>query len=178
MRTSPDARENSNVALATSVLRQGGTIFLKAWGTSMLPSVWPGDVLTIRSIASTEISPGDIVLVLDRDRLVIHRLLGRHMDPSLQAWMTKGDSMPDDDPPTSHFALLGRVVSIRRGARELTPGRKVSRVQALIASRASASNRFRSILLRLHAWRVHSASLSDTFAAPFRSIRLGSDDCY
>ncbi len=177
MRTVAGARENSNAALAMSVLRHGGTIFLKAWGTSMLPSVWPGDVLTIVSAACTEIAPGDIVLVLGRDHIVVHRLLGQRRDTSLQAWTTKGDAMPESDPPATDSALLGRVVSIRRGVRDLIPGRQVSRIQSLVASLASRSDRFRSILLRLHAWRVNSVSPSATFAAPFRTMRLSSDDC-
>jgi signal peptidase len=179
MQTAPEDRENSNAALATSVLRQGGTIALKAWGTSMLPALWPGDVLTIVGALSTEIVPGDIVLVLRNDRIFAHRLLGRHKDASLRAWITKGDAMSDNDPPAPESALLGRVVSIRRYGRDLTPGRQISRLQSLIASLASESDRFRSLLLRLHAREEPAPPQDsfDSFAARLRRTRSDSNDC-
>jgi hypothetical protein len=150
---------------------------MRAWGTSMLPSVWPGDVLTIVGATSTEIAPGDIVLVLGRDCIFVHRLLGRHKDASLQAWITKGDAMPRNDPPASDSALLGRVVSIRRGVRDLTPHRQVSRLQSLIALLACRSGRFRSTLLRLQGGRSKSLSGGQNVAPPFRTMTLNSDDC-
>ena len=68
-----DVREDTKLGLAAELLRGGGTVHLKAWGTSMLPSVWPGDLLTIQSAADDEVVPGDIVLVLRDNRFFVHR---------------------------------------------------------------------------------------------------------
>ena len=58
-----EAREAHKLDLAAEVLSAGGTIRLQALGTSMLPSIWPGDVLSIERPPGQEIVPGDIVLV-------------------------------------------------------------------------------------------------------------------
>jgi signal peptidase len=170
MQIAPDARENSKLALAMSVLRRGGTIFLKARGTSMLPAVWPGDVLTVQGAACAEIVPGDIVLALGMDRIFVHRLVGRNEDSPGPWWVTKGDAMPHADPPEASSDLLGRVVSIRRGSRDLLPRRQVSRVHSLLGSLACRSDRFRNILLRVHALRVRTASLDESFTAALRTM--------
>ena len=50
----PEAREDDpKLDLAAEILRRCGTVQLKAWGTSMLPSVWPGDLLTTIRIPAT-----------------------------------------------------------------------------------------------------------------------------
>jgi hypothetical protein len=42
-------RQDSKYGLATEVLRCFGEISLKATGASMLPTVWPGDLLNIET---------------------------------------------------------------------------------------------------------------------------------
>jgi hypothetical protein len=49
--------------LAAEILGSRRRLRLKALGTSMLPTVWPGDVLTIESAACEETGPGDTVLL-------------------------------------------------------------------------------------------------------------------
>lgn len=142
----------------------------------MLPCVWPGDVLTIVGDA-TNIVAGDIVLVLCGDRVIVHRFIGRHNSPSFPVWITKGDSNPDNDPPAADSCVLGRVVSIRRGGRDFTPERELSRIQSMVALLASRSDRFRSILLRLYARGKELASSQNTSAASFRTMQLSADDC-
>jgi len=41
------ARETLGCELAAEVLRSSGRLRLRATGTSMLPAVWPGDVLSV-----------------------------------------------------------------------------------------------------------------------------------
>ena len=57
MPSMPEDREDLKLGLAAEMLRCHGTIYLKAWGTSMLPSVWPGDLLTIQGAAYDEVVP-------------------------------------------------------------------------------------------------------------------------
>jgi tetratricopeptide (TPR) repeat protein len=49
--------------LAATLLRAGGSIRIKALGTSMLPTIWPGDILHIEGKACGELAIGDVVVV-------------------------------------------------------------------------------------------------------------------
>ena len=71
------ARETLGCELAAEVLRSWGRLRLRATGASMLPAVWPGDVLSVRSQGVVEALPGDIVLFGREGRLVAHRVVER-----------------------------------------------------------------------------------------------------
>jgi len=61
--------------LAAEVLRSYGRLRLRANGASMLPAVWPGDILHVRRQGVAEALPGDIVLFGREGRLVAHRVV-------------------------------------------------------------------------------------------------------
>jgi signal peptidase I len=147
--------EGLKLTLAAEVLRQNLTVHLRAWGTSMLPALWPGDLLTIQSVTDDQLRPGDIVLVLDNGRFLIHRLIEKQHDQGLSHLITRGDAMPQNDPPANISDFLGRVVRIRRGNQSFVPSRRVSRINSVRAWLLCHSNRFRSLSLRFHAARLH-----------------------
>ena len=109
MPAAPETPEDPKLGLAAEILRCRGTIHLKAWGASMLPSVWPGDLLTIQSAAHEEVVPGDIVLVLRGKRFFVHRTVEIQRGRDCFSWITRGDAMPHNDPPAAASELLGRV---------------------------------------------------------------------
>lgn len=127
------AREDSKLGLVAEMLRCHGRVQLKAWGTSMLPSVWAGDLLTIESARYDEVVPGDIVLVLRDKRFFIHRLVEGGRGQNCVSLITRGDALPHNDPPAAASELLGRVVRIRRANRDFAPRRRVSRVHSCLA---------------------------------------------
>src|ERR1700694_5722465 len=98
------AHEGYKLELAAEVLSSGGTIRLQALGTSMLPSIWPGDVLSIERKADEEIVPGDIVLVARQNRFFVHRLIERNN----AHWITRGDALPCNDEPAEEVQVLGK----------------------------------------------------------------------
>jgi len=69
------SRETVGCKLAAEVLRSTGELRLRVTGTSMLPAVWPGDVLSVRGGDVTEALPGDIVLFGREGKLVAHRVV-------------------------------------------------------------------------------------------------------
>jgi signal peptidase I len=103
--------------LTADVIRQFGEARFKVTGTSMLPSVWPGDVITVRRQSAAELSLGQIVLCYRNQAFVAHRVVGER-DEGL---ITRGDSLPYDDPPFSESEVLGAVVSIVRNGRPVEP---------------------------------------------------------
>ena len=143
--------ENPKLNLAVETLGCRGTVRVKAWGTSMLPSLWPGDLLTIESIAHDAIIPGDIVLVLRDQRFFIHRLVETRRHENCISFVTKGDAMPNNDPPAAAPELLGRVAGVRRGNRSFVPSRQVSPVQSAVAWTLFRVQRFRNLIFGIKA---------------------------
>lgn len=125
----------------------------------MLPAVWPGDLLTIQRVVCDEIAAGDIVLVLRDDRFCIHRLVGWQLGRDGLLSVTRGDAMPQDDPPAAASEVLGRVASIRRGNRSFVPSRRISMLCSALAWMLCRWSRFRSLTLRIHGAYSQAVSL-------------------
>jgi len=115
------ARETLGCELAAEVLRSSGKLHLRATGASMLPAVWPGDILSVRNHDTAEALPGDIVLFAREGRLVAHRVVERTLCQDRIQWVTRGDSVSDNDAPISSHELLGRVTAIVRDHRRIAP---------------------------------------------------------
>ena len=71
------AREVERCALATESLQASGRLRLQVHGESMLPTLWPGDLVEIRSCSVAEVLPGEIVLAFREGRFFLHRFVGR-----------------------------------------------------------------------------------------------------
>jgi signal peptidase I len=153
-----NARKNASKALVEDVVRSFGTVRLRVLGTSMVPAMLPGDLVSIHRAGLHEISVGDVVLFLQNGRLFIHRVVGGNdssatgntEEPYL---ITRGDRLRHNDPPVSSKELLGRVASIERDSRniELAPDESNS----LFARLLRASDRATYLYLRLGAcWRT------------------------
>lgn len=173
MLSMPEAREDPKLGLAAEILRCRGTVLLKAWGTSMLPSVWPGDLLTIQSAAYDEVVPGDIVLVLRNNHFFVHRLVERRRGQDCLSWITRGDAMPHSDPPAAASELLGRVASIRRANRSFVPSRRVSLLHSALAWMLCRCDRFRNLTLRIYAARLQAGLTrsGQSFRGVFGAVR-------
>lgn len=152
MSTMPLSRASLKVDLAAEVLRRGGIIRLRAWGASMLPSIWPGDWLTIESATFEQVAPGDIVAILQESRFIIHRLIRVEEHSDRTACLTRGDAVPHDDPSISASTLVGRVTSICRATRAFSPSRQVSSSARVFAWLFCHWDQFRSVYLRAHAF--------------------------
>lgn len=167
-------RENRKLGLEVEMLRCHGRIQFKAWGTSMLPSLWPGDLLTIQRAADNEVVSGDIVLVMRANRFFVHRLIERRRVQDCLAWITRGDAMPHNDPPVGASELLGRVASVRRGNSSFVPSRQVSYPNSALAWMLWRWDCFRRLTLRIHAARRQQAGSTPawpSFRGVFGSMR-------
>ena len=146
MAVTSEARDDLKLDLAAEVLRAGGTLRLQALGNSMLPAIWPGDVLCIERSAGDEIVPGDIVLVAGDGRFFIHRLMEKHES----GWITRGDSLPQNDPPVEEVQVLGKVSTIHRKGRAVCPNGRVSPLAAVFAGMLCRWDLLRNVALRMH----------------------------
>ena len=122
MTTTEDLRAAAQRELLVEVARNFGEIRFKATGDSMLPSVWPGDLLTVRRQSFSEFRRGQIVLYErvagENAQLVAHRVVDCSGDRGQQL-ITRGDSLPRNDAPVHEDQILGRVVSISRNGRPI-----------------------------------------------------------
>lgn len=128
------------VELAAASLENTGALRLRVSGSSMLPAVRPGDVLSIRRCAATEARAGDLVLFRRGDRLFVHRVLRA----AAGAVETRGDAMDVPDPPVAAPDLLGKVVAIERRGRAFAPRagtRMLERAAARLFRRSALAGR-------------------------------------
>lgn len=105
-------------ALAVETLRASGHLRLRVRGQSMMPAIWPGDMVEVESCALSDTEPDGIVLSFREGRFFLHRFLDRDGDAG---YMTRGDSMPFPDPAFRSDALLGRVVAVSRNGIPVDP---------------------------------------------------------
>lgn len=137
--------------LAAELVRSFGILHLRVTGCSMLPSVWPGDVLLAHRQEIAKISAGDVVLFTREGRLIAHRTVSTTGDPENPCLITRGDAQLASDPPVTTAELLGKVVFILRAGKWLEPRARLSFPARLVAGLASHSGRLAWILVRLHA---------------------------
>ena len=75
MSSDAHSREQHKHLLASEVLRASGTLRLTAPGHSMLPTLWPGDLLTVEARSIDQVQAGDVVLFTRENRFFVHRVL-------------------------------------------------------------------------------------------------------
>ena len=138
-----DETHQQQISLVCDALRLAGRLRLRVQGASMLPALWPGDVLTVDS-NSEPLVCGDIVMVERDGRLFVHRLVAR--DGSY--WITCGDAVPQNDPPVESRNVLGKIVGIQRGKREWSPRANVSLFEQCVARLLAKSDCLKSLALR------------------------------
>ena len=103
--------------LIADVVRGHGKVLLKVAGASMVPALWPGDVVTVQRCAPQELISGSIIVFRQNQRLVVHRLMHWQEDCAV----TRGDLHPCLDLPTPAGDVIGRVETIERNGRRVSP---------------------------------------------------------
>ncbi len=136
---------------------EGRRVRLKVYGESMLPALWPGDVVEIASCSMEDLLPGDIVLALRDGRLYLHRLVASQPN----GFVLRGDSVPGPDPLFPPEALLGRLVYSAHDIGDLTQrsrpkvSAKWSRAAGMLLCYCGLARR---LTLKLHNRKKASAS--------------------
>jgi len=153
MSETKDVRALAGISLAAEVLASGATVQVRALGSSMLPAVWPGDVLTIEGSSAIAPVPGDIVLALRNQQPCIHRVKEVLNCDGRILWVTRGDAVPQSDPPVEASDLLGKVSCIHRNRRRIVPRRKPLPGSRLFAWMLCRWDRLRSVCLHMHSFR-------------------------
>jgi signal peptidase I len=110
------------VALAEEVLKSSGKLRMMARGSSMIPTIFPGDILLVEHDPLARFRPGDVVLASRGGRFFAHRIVRVTALGGAPRVITRGDSLRQDDPAFSPEQILGRVASLVRGHRQIELG--------------------------------------------------------
>src|SRR5580700_1786408 len=140
--------------LVADVARSHGTVQLKVAGASMVPALWPGDMVTVRRCDLLEIEPDRIIVFRQNERLIVHRMLRWAGDRVV----ARGDARSRCDEPVRTDEVLGRVESILRNGRPVSP--RHSYWQRAIALVMRHSEWFGGLFLRLGS-RIQRLGVSE-----------------
>ncbi|MGH9774407.1 MAG: signal peptidase I [Candidatus Acidiferrales bacterium] len=151
----PETEERARIGLVCELLRQFGALRFRAQGSSMIPSIYPGDILSVRQAAIHEVRCGDVVLYLREAGLCAHRVVRVQANGGQYSLVTRGDALLQDDSPVHKEELLGRVVSVARGVQQarLRGGRPQKRLLVMRWC-VRRSNGLAKALLHLNALRL------------------------
>jgi signal peptidase I len=154
-----EAAHSTKSDLAAEVLRSSGTLRLRVSGSSMLPSIWPGDVLVIRRREIGQVRPGETAFISSHGRLVAHRVKAVQGAAAKEYLITQGDTVPSPDPPVTAENLLGVVVTIERHGRSFAPRLRPGLAARVTAAVLRRSSRASKILQRAYALRCRTFSV-------------------
>lgn len=146
--------ESVKCDVAAEVLRSFGTLRFTATGWSMLPTIFPGEVLVVERLREDQVVLGDVILVGRDGRLCAHRVIAKSEDRSHPHWLTQGDAMPTQDLPVTKSDLLGRVTHVVRGEKQIALSEKLSVVERLIAK--TIRRYFLAARLLVYAHRIYA----------------------
>ncbi len=141
--------------LAGEVLRSSGRLRLRVMGWSMLPTVWPGDMLVVDSVKSDGVCEGDIVLFGRDRRLFAHRVVKNNAGGNAKI-VTRGDAMPAPDPPVDETQLLGKVSCIIRNGKCIEPRRSLRVSERAVAALVRGSDTAARVVVGIHGMRQTS----------------------
>ena len=143
MQPACDMRTRLMSEMLAEIIRVHGKARVKVTGASMMPAVWPGDILILRRENIAKLMPGTIVLCRRDHQLQAHRVVkncGDHL-------ITRGDALAHDDPPVLAVHILGRATAIVRGGGEVPLQRPLwARIIGAVLCRSDLALR---VLLRL-----------------------------
>jgi signal peptidase I len=155
-----ETREEARCSLAADALRSWGVVKFRACGVSMLPTLWPGDLLTAQSRRPEQVEPGELVLYMRQGRFFVHRVVSKRLAGNQVVLVARGDCMPQDDPPVQGREVLGKITQIQRAGLSFLPASKLSRFRRIVACMLCRWSLFRHVGLRL--WELCHRRYSET----------------
>jgi hypothetical protein len=131
----------------------------------MIPSIYPGDLLTVRSDSVADARRGEIVFFLLGGRPFVHRVTRKWPERNRVVFATRGDALPKEDPSVDASQLLGRVTRIQRRGKLVEIVLKPGPFTRAYRWAARNSPTFARLLLATHLLRTRLAGRSTNFAS-------------
>jgi signal peptidase I len=116
------------VEVSTALLAEGYGVRFRASGGSMRPAICDGDFITVAPAGAAAVTPGNVIVYRDCDRLFAHRIVSVAPGPEGDSRMVlRGDAVAACDAPVSTTQVVGHVVGVRR-----RQGARLSDVPAIV----------------------------------------------
>lgn len=146
--------------------------WLPVQGNSMLPLIRAGDLLVVKRSAANP-QQGEVWAFRRGDGLIAHRVLRVFPEEAgSMSYLARGDHATAPDPIFGKEEVVGRVVAIRRGERQMrldSPGwQAAERVIRLAALGRSKSERTRG---EVRFWRLTNRLESSGFSLLLSALR-------
>jgi signal peptidase I len=135
--------------LFLDALRSHGAVRMRVLGTSMVPTIWPGDLVEVQG-GCGGVLLGDIVLAMRDEAFYMHRVVRVEESTQRVRVTTRGDAMQSSDPPTLGENILGKVVRINHHGKHVEPASCPSVLNGLIAWAFRTFSPVRILLLRMN----------------------------
>ena len=150
------------------VLTRHGHLRVRAFGSSMIPAIRPGDVLCIEHCTPDAARRGDVLVTRQGERVFAHRLVRKERRGGEDVLVTRGDALWHADPSHPASMLLGRVTGISRGGVTLASSRSITWLQRLHGMTLTEATRLWS---PVRAWVASAAvaALRTTIGSPSHS---------
>jgi signal peptidase I len=142
-------------SLVEEILRSVGRVRLRVTGTSMVPIILPGDIVSVDRASQEQISPGDIALFSQHGKFLAHRVVHKNFASGDEESyvITRGDRLKVSDPPVPASQILGRVTLAERGNYIFRPAKAVKGWHRLTLGLLRTSGFATTIYLFLVFWR-------------------------
>lgn len=139
--------------LAAETLRQFSEVRFVALGSSMLPTIYPGDCLTVKSYGLEVPQCGDVVLYRRSGEFRVHRIVRIVEDGPARSYHLRGDALAENDPPISRAEILGQVDFLVRRGKLVAIDSVYGWTHHILRWMVLRSEFATSLLLSWHAWR-------------------------
>jgi hypothetical protein len=169
----PQSNQETRLHLAAEVLHRFGEVRFVAHGSSMIPAIYPGDLLTVRSESIANARSGEIVLFLLGGRFFVHRVMRKWPERSRVVFATRGDALTQEDPSVDGSQLLGRVTSILRRGRPVKFASRANPWTKFLRWGVRNSATFAKTLLAAHLLRsrILGGSAQESAGSPGKQLQ-------
>jgi len=151
--------------LAVEVLRTSGELQFMARGASMVPAIFPGDLLLVRRQPIAAARCGEVALWSRNARLCAHRVLHCVDTEEETAIVTRGDALRDPDPPVTTDEFLGCVYAVVRRGKQIDLTARRNALSCAIAYLARQSDLVSAFLIRWNSFLCILAARQNPFLA-------------
>lgn len=152
--------------LLADLLRRGHSVSFRAPGMSMRPTIFDGELITVKPVSALDIRKGDIILYTNGKKLTAHRVVriekngsvltqssSLNPHPSLldtpsslvtpyPLFITRGDASGTCDEPVQPGQILGKVVSVQRDGCRIGLDTRRSKISHVLRFYASCLKRW------------------------------------
>jgi signal peptidase I len=143
--------------VATGILHRGYGIRLRVEGSSMMPTIRPGEAVIVKPATATNVKLKDIVFYQTERGVIGHRLVRITNRNGKLVLLARGDADKGASEPVAPAQILGRLVAVERNGRCIDLAGRKAKVKHSI--RIHASQCKQQILLLLIARRANWRSV-------------------